>query len=118
MSSMIKRRSDEAFFKEPRKFEKRGAGGFPIGKRTKERAAANRDMNQAGIRVCELRIEGVCIGNVMLQWCHPTKSRFILTKKDWRTAAKGCAACHQHIEALPHKQMEAIVREAIARRKL
>jgi hypothetical protein len=117
MNSQIARRSNDAFFKPPREFKKRGPGGFPIGKRTKERAEANRDMNKQGIRRCEIRIEGVCVGTIMLTWAHPTKSRYIVTKKDWRTAARCCLPCHQHIEALSHKKMKAIVLAAIAKRK-
>lgn len=122
MGSQIQRRSDDAFFKPPREFPARSGGGkgFPIGRRTRERQAGNRDLNKLPREVthqCELRIGGVCIGNVGLQWCHPTKSRYIVTKKDWRTAARGCAACHDHIEKLSHPKMKAFVMGAIARRK-
>lgn len=120
--SMIKRRSDDAFFKPKREFPARSGNGkgFPIGPRTKDRAAGNRDLNKLSHEIthrCELRIEGICIGNVGLQWCHPTKSRYIVTKKDWRTAARGCAACHDHIEHLPHSKMKEFVMAAINRRK-
>ena len=108
--------STEPFFKEPRQFPRRFANGFPIGKRTKDRQAANRDMNKLRINHCEIRLP-ICQGRYYLGWAHPTKSRFIVTDKDWRTAAKSCAACHDAIESMSHKKMAKIVREAIARRK-
>lgn len=110
------RRSCEPFFKAPRVFPKRSMSGFPIGERTKARQAANRDMNKAGIKHCEIRLKGVCQDRYYLGWAHPTKSRFILTEKDWRTAAKSCQACHQVIEAMPHAKMKQIVLDAINRR--
>lgn len=110
-------RSTEPFFKPKREFPRRFPNGFPIGKRTKARAAGNRDMNKRGIAHCEIRIPGVCVGRIMLTWCHPTKSRFILTDKDWRTAAKGCLPCHDTIEKMPHKMMKKYVCDAIKRRK-
>lgn len=120
MGSMIKRQSDEAFFKPPREHKKRGHGGFPIGPRTKARAAGNRELNKLPPEVknrCEIKIPGICVGTIMLTWCHPTKSRFILTAKDWKTAARGCLPCHDRIEALKHPEMKKIVMEAIANRK-
>lgn len=120
--SMIKPRSNEPFFKEPRKFPARSGNGkgFPIGQRTKDRAAGNRDLNKLPREIthrCELRIKGICIGDRMLQWCHRVKSRFIVTAKEWREAARGCAACHQYIESKPHKVMAAFIDAAIAKRK-
>lgn len=127
MSSMVKRPIDPknpggAFFKEKREFPARSGNGkgFPIGQRTKDRAAGNRDLNKLPpevTKVCELRVVNVCIGNRMLQWCHPTKSRFIVTKKDWRTAARGCAACHDYYERKSHVVMAGAIRAAIAKRK-
>lgn len=122
MSSMIKRQSDDAFFKEKRTFPARSDNGkgFPIGKRTKARAAGNRDLNKLPpevTKVCELRVPGVCIGNRYLQWCHKTKSRFIVAAKDWRTAARGCAACHDHLDRGSHKKMADAIDAAIKRRK-
>lgn len=118
MSSMIQRRSEEAFFKAPRLFPVRSGNGkgFPVGPRTKARAAGNRDLRKLPREVthrCELRIESVCIGDRLLQWCHATKSRFIVTKADWQRAARGCAACHQHIEAKSHREMARIIDGAI-----
>lgn len=115
MASEIAKHSTAAFFKEPREFPKRFASGFPIGKRTEARMAANKDMNKAGIKHCEIRLHG-CQGRYYLSWAHSTKSRFILTDKDWRTAARACAVCHQTIEVMPHSQMKQIVLDAIARR--
>ena len=118
MSSQIKPLNyGEPFFKEKRVFAKRFPNGFPVGPRTKARAAANRDMNKAGIDYCEIRIPGVCQGRHHLGWAHPTKSRYITTAKEWRTAAKSCAACHDYIEALPHSEMKKIVLDRIQRRK-
>ena len=77
-------------------------------------------MNKLGpevTKVCELRVPGVCIGNRMLQWCHKVKSRFIVTAKDWREAARGCAACHQYYENGKHKVMAAAIDAAIKSRK-
>lgn len=122
MGSMIQRRSDEAFFKPKREFPARSGNGkgFPIGQRTKDRAAGNRDLNKLPREVthrCELRVPGVCIGDRMLQWCHKTKGRFIVTKKDWRTAARGCAACHDYYEKGRHKEMADAIQAAIDSRK-
>lgn len=116
MASQIKQ-PEGSFFKEPRQFPKRFVNGFPIGKRTKARQAANRDMNKLGIKHCEIQLPGICEGRIYLGWAHPTKSRFILNDKDWRTAAKCCGACHSVIEAWSHEKMAKVVRDAIARRK-
>lgn len=118
--SIIKPMQEGNFFKAPRVLAKRGANGFPIGARTEKRQEMNRELSKlpdSVKKVCELRIKGVCIGNRMLQWCHALKSRFLCTDKDWKRAARGCAACHQHIEALLHKEMAAIIDEAIKNRK-
>lgn len=113
--SQILKPDTGAFFKEKREFPKRFGNGFPVGKRTEARQAANRDMNKAGIKHCEIRLHG-CQGRYFLSWAHHKKSRYLLTDKDWRTAAKSCAVCHQTIEAMPHSQMKQIVCDAIARR--
>lgn len=126
--SMIKRRSDDAFFKAPRKFPARSGNGkgFPIGQRTRDRQAGNRKLNKLPREIthrCELGRtgmipEGVCIGDKMLQWCHDRKSRFILTEKDWQEAARGCAGCHDYVDHhCSHAKMKTIVQAAIARRK-
>lgn len=123
MSSMIKRREEGAFFKPKREFPARSGNGkgFPIGPRTKARAAGNRDLNKLPREIthrCELRVEGVCIGNVGLQWCHDRKSRFIVTKADWRKAARGCAACHDYVDHhCSHAKMKSIIQAAIKKRK-
>jgi hypothetical protein len=107
----------EPFFKKPRTFTKRFPNGMPIGKRTERRSKENAKLNKQQIRHCELRISPNCAGNRMLTWCHATKSRFLLTDKDWQTACRGCLPCHQIIEAMSHKQMLRIVTDAIKRRK-
>lgn len=120
MSSQIANRSTDSFFKAPRNFCKRGPNGMPIGKRTEKRAAMNRELSKLPDSVkkgCELRIKGICIGNVMLQWCHALKSRFLCTDKDWKRAVRGCAACHATIESMSHKEMADIIDTAISRRK-
>lgn len=120
MSSMIKRREEGAFFKPPRNFCKRGPGNFPIGKQAKRRAAENRQLNKLPASVknhCEVRIEGVCVKTIMLTWAHSQKTRFLTTSKDWQEAARCCLPCHDHIEALSHAQMKAIIVAAIQRRK-
>lgn len=116
MSSQIAR-STEPFFKPKRSFPQRFPNGFPVGKRTLARAAANRDMNKQGINYCEIRISGTCQGRSFLGWAHLVKSRYLVTAKDWRTAARSCAACHDIIEAMTHSEMACVVREAIARRQ-
>lgn len=109
---------DTAFFKPKRKFEKRGPNGFPIGKRTKARAEGNRANNKLGLpRRCELRYEGICVGTMFLHWAHFDKARFLLNKKDWRTAALACDPCHDHAEKKPRREMKADILAAIARRK-
>lgn len=124
MNSIIKRQSDEPFFKAPRQFPARSGNGkgFPVGPRAKARSAGNRELNKLPGEIthrCELKIRGVCIGDRLLQWAHATKSRFIVTKADWQRAARSsCAACHQHIEALPHREMADIIDAAIWRRKI
>lgn len=122
MSSMIKRRDDsEAFFKPPRDFGQRDAKNWPVGPRTKARAAGNRDLNKLPREIthrCELRIEGVCIGNRFLQWCHAVKARYIVTARDWREAARGCTACHDYVDhKCSHAKMKSIILAAINRRK-
>lgn len=116
--SIVKPRNDgEAFFKPPREFKQRGPNGFPIGKQTEKRKAANEWMNKhLGLKECEIKIPGVCVKSIMLTWAHPVKTRFLVTKKDWRTAARCCLPCHQHIEPLSHEEMKRIVDESIARR--
>lgn len=116
MSATMIKPSEGSFFKPKRVFAQRFPNGFPVGPRTKSRVAANRDMNKQGINYCEIRISGTCQGRSFLGWAHPTKSRFITTDKEWRTAAKCCTACHDVIEAKPHAEMKRIVMEAIARR--
>ena len=119
---MVKRRTEGAFFKPKREFPARSGNGkgMPIGPRTKARAKGNRDLNKLPREVthrCELRIKGVCIGDRMLQWAHAQKSRFLLTDKDWQEAARSCAACHQTVEAISHREMKRLICEAISRRK-
>lgn len=106
-----------SFFKAPRTFAKRGVNGFPIGPRTKRRAAENAKLRRLKIERCEIRIKSVCVDRIMLSWAHASKSRFLVTSKDWQTAARCCLPCHQHIEALPHRVMKRLVCEAIAKRK-
>lgn len=115
--SIVKPAQTGAFFKPPREFKKRFPGGMPIGKQTERRAAENRQLAKHKINRCEIRIEGVCADNVMLTWAHSKKSRFLTTSKDWQEAARSCLPCHQHIEALPHKEMAAIILAAIKRRR-
>jgi hypothetical protein len=118
---LFKPRSTDAFFKEPRTFDKRFPNGMPIGPRTLRRQKENRQLNKlpdSVKKVCELKIPRVCIGNRMLTWAHSRKSRFLVSIKDWQTAVRSCLACHQHIEALPHKEMRRIVETAIAARRL
>lgn len=122
MSSMIARRSEDAFFKPSRTFPSRSGNGkgFPIGKRTKARAAGNRDLNKLPREVthrCELRVRGVCIGDRMLTWAHSKKSRFLVNKSLWREACRACLACHQAAEQMSHKAMHALITAAIRRRK-
>lgn len=121
MSSMIQRRSEGSFFKEPKTFPARSGNGkgFPVGPRTKARAAGTRELRKLPREIthrCELRIQGVCIGDRLLQWAHATKSRFIVTKADWQRAARSCAACHQHIESKSHREMAAVIDAAIKSR--
>jgi hypothetical protein len=114
------RRSEEAFFKAPRNFCKRSPNGFPIGARTSKRQDMNRELNKlpdSVKKVCELRIRNVCIGNRLLTWAHFRKSRFLLTDKDWQTACRSCLSCHQAVESMSHKEMQALVCDAIKRRK-
>ena len=120
MSSMIKRKTEEAFFKQKRVFPRRSPGGFPIGPRTRERQKQNAKLNKlpdSVKKVCELKIPGVCAGNIMLTWCHSKKSRFITTDKDWQEAARGCLPCHDFTEAEGHVKMKRRIIEAIKRRK-
>lgn len=127
MGSQIQRREDPenpggAFFKPKREFKKRDGKGFPIGPRTKARQEGNRDMNRAHRdanlpRSCELRYEGICVGTLYLHWAHWDKSRFLLTKKDWRQAALACDPCHDHAEKKKRPEMKADILAAIARRK-
>ncbi len=109
-------KSREPFFKAPRQFKKRGPNGFPIGPRTERRAKENAKLRNLGIRHCELGISPYCSKTSGLTWCHASKSRYLVTSKDWQTACRGCLACHQHIEALSPKEMTRLVNEAIGRR--
>lgn len=114
--SQIKPRQEGSFFKEPRKNVDRSPNGFPIGKRTKKRAAINHKLNKTlHIHECELKLHG-CWRIVKLTWAHTKKSRFLVTIRDWLTAARACIHCHDIIEALPHPEMKAIVEAAIAKR--
>jgi hypothetical protein len=118
---MVKPTSDEPFFKEPRKFPKRGPGGFPIGKQTVRRQKENRELNKlppSVKNVCELKIPGVCAGNVMLTWAHSQKTRFLTSSRDWQEAARACLPCHQFTEAEGHAKMRKRITEAISKRKL
>jgi hypothetical protein len=122
MSSMIKRQSEEPFFKPKREFPKRGPGGMPIGPRTRERAKQNAKLNKlpdSVKKVCEIRIPGVCAGNRMLTWSHALKSRFLVTDALWQRAARSCLPCHMYCEEKMSKEERArVIDEAIQRRKL
>lgn len=104
------------FPKPKREFKARGPGGFPVGKRTEKRKSENRKLDKLGIKECEIRIPGKCVRHIMLTWAHSKKSRFLLNDKDWQEAARACLPCHDHIEALGHKEMHRLVTEAIAKR--
>lgn len=117
MSTMIKPRSTVSFFKPPRVFGRRSVNGFPIGPRTERRAKENRQLAKLKITSCEIQVAGVCVRDRMLTWAHSRKSRFLLTSKDWQEAARCCLPCHQHIEALPHKEMHKLVVSAIKKRR-
>jgi hypothetical protein len=119
-ASTIKPRHEGAFFKPPRVFKKRDAGGWPIGPRTERRQKENRELNKLPDSIknfCEIRLPG-CLRNKMLSWAHATKSRFILTSKDWQTAVRSCLFCHQKIESMPHAKMFKLVADSINRRRL
>jgi hypothetical protein len=114
---MVKRQSDEPFFKAPREFPKRGPGGFPIGPRTRRRAAENAQLRKTvSTKLCELKIEGVCTKTGVC-WAHSQKSRFLTTSRDWQEAARSCLPCHDHAEKLSHKEMRALIVAAIRKRK-
>jgi hypothetical protein len=118
---MVKRKSGEPFFKEPRKFPARDVKGFPIGPRTKERQKQNAVLNKLPPHIkkhCEIKIPGVCVKTIMLTWAHSKRSRFILTDKDWQEAARACQPCHQYIDDRGHAFMHRAVTEAISKRKL
>lgn len=121
MSKMIKRRSDDAFFKEPRKFKSRDQKGWPIGKKTKMGAAGNRQLNKLPpeiTKVCEVRIPKVCVGNRFLTWSHKRKRRFLTTAKDYLEAARSCQPCHTFCEEkMKHAKRAAVIQAAIDRRK-
>jgi hypothetical protein len=95
--SMVKRQSDEPFFKPPREFPRRGPGGFPIGPQTKRRQKENRQLNKlpdSVKKVCET------------------------TSADWQEAARSCLPCHTHCEEkMSHQKRAAVIRAAIAKRK-
>lgn len=116
MASQIKQ-PEGAFFKEPRQFGKRFPNGFPQGPRTERRAKENAKLRKLLISRCELGVSPNCTGNRFLTWCHALKSRFLVTNADWQRAARGCLACHDVIEAMPHKEMARIIDAAIAGRK-
>lgn len=121
--SMIKRRSTEAFFKEPRVPKKRGPGGFPIGPRTIRRQKENailrkkvRDTRcELGPVLLELLGVNVCTKHATC-WAHSKKSRYLTTSADWQEAAHSCIPCHYYIEPLGRKKMAVLVKAAIARR--
>lgn len=115
--SIVKPPETGAFFKPPREFPKRSPGGFPIGRQRERRDAENRQLAKKHINRCEVRIEGICVDRIMLCWAHSKKTRFLTTSKDWQEAARCCLPCHQHIEALPHSKMRAIIVGAIHRRR-
>ncbi len=115
-SSIIKPPEYKPFLKERREFPGRFPNGFPIGERTKRRQSENRELNKLKINHCELMLKG-CLKNKLLTWAHPVKSRFLVTSKDWQEAARACLSCHQRVEAMSHREMARIIREAIARRK-
>ncbi len=117
MASQVLQSNKGSFFKPQRLFPKRGGNLFPIGPRTKRRLAENAELNKLRLDRCEIRIPGVCVDRLFLTWAHSKKSRFILTSKDWREAARACQPCHRRIEALGHRGMHAAVTEAIKRRK-
>lgn len=118
--STIKTKIEGSFFKPKREFKKRDARGWPIGPRTERRMKENAKLNKLPDSVknfCEIRLPG-CLRNKMLSWAHATKSRFILTSKDWQTACRACIWCHDKIESGSHAKMFKIVTDAIKRRKL
>jgi hypothetical protein len=121
--SMIARRSDDAFFKEPRQPKKRGPGGFPIGPRTIRRQKENAILRkkvpdnrcELGPVLMELLGVNVCSKHAVC-WAHTKKSRFLTTSEDWQDAAHSCLPCHDYVEPLGHKKMAVLVKAAIARR--
>ncbi len=121
MSSMIKRATDQPFFKERREFKKRDPKGWPIGPRTIERQKQNAKLNKLPLHIkrhCEIRLDG-CLKTVGLSWAHSKKSRFITTDKDWQEAARACAYCSDALDhKMSHTEMHRLVNEAIKRRKL
>lgn len=121
MGSMIKRRSDDAFFKEKRTFGARDSKNWPIGPKQKMRAAGNKILNKLPreiTHVCEVRIQGVCIGNRFLTWSHKWKARYMTTVKDYLEAARSCQPCHTYCEEkLSHQKRAETIQAAIDRRK-
>lgn len=119
MSSQIAQ-SREPFFKAPRQFKQRGPNGFPIGPRTIERQKQNAKLNKLPDSVkrrCEIQLPG-CLHTLFLSWAHDKKSRFILTDKDWQTAARACGFCHDQLDHhMNHAEMKRLVNKAIAKRK-
>ena len=117
--SIVKPPETGAFFKPPREFpeahpQAASLSGLGNGSgATRE----NRHLAKQKINRCEIRIEGICVDAIMLTWAHSQKTRFLTTSKDWQEAARCCLPCHQHIEALPHHKMCAIILAAIHRRK-
>ena len=114
--SIIKPRPMPPFPKPPREDKQRFPNGFPVGKRTQKRQAVNHKLNRAlQIKECELKLPG-CWRIVKLTWAHSKKSRFLVTLKDWLTAARACIHCHDIVEAMPHEEMEKVINAAIAKR--
>lgn len=123
MGSEIKRRSNDAFFKTPRNFDR--PLGKPLGSKwKKERAAGNKELNKLQIHFCEAPVDdlirkNVCRKRYMLTWSHPVKPRFLVTPEDWKKAARQCLPCHQYCETqMTAKERKDFINAAIARRNI
>lgn len=68
--------------------------------------------------MCELGLEGTCWIDNALSFAHSKRRRFIADEDDLREVALVCTPCHDVLDALPHEDTLAVVRDIIAKRKV
>lgn len=108
-----------SFHPQPKVFRaKKSPKRLGVGSRTTEWDLARRELKKIfeahEITSCELRLPD-CWKKTGLTFAHFAKRRD-LSPEDLKSVALLCIKCHEHIERLPAKQMEKVVKDIIKKR--